>query len=969
MKKTVALMLALFMCVGIMLTSLVACNDSGDETGSGTSSAPTQETDPPVQDKPIEPGTNVSYTVKVQSQGGLAMGKMVLYLYNDGTPVEYLETDEFGTATISLPYGEKYYIVIRDNGLPEGYSNTAEKYSFGTKTHMDIVLTSKVIEDTDISDVTYTLGSVMHDFSVTTTEGTTFTLSEVLKTKKAVLINFWYAQCGPCVNEFPYMQDAYELHSEDIGIIALNHTDSEADIKAFKEEHGLTFDVALDTTGIGGMSGALPNWQGYPTTLVVDRYGVICLIEVGGLTSEKPFIAAFEHFSAENYQQKLLTHIGELTPVQKPNIPEEDIPTSEEYKEALGGSVDATYYPDKKEEYSWPFITAEKDGEVCIKASNSRKDSSFATLFIDVEMKAGEALALDWFASTEKGADILYVLVDDKDVLQISGDSNENEGDNKWKTCYPFVALEDGTYTVALLYMKDSGTDTGEDTVYLKNFRKITDLTQITTPTYIPRFCATDPDEYGIAYQNYSTVVYNEEDGYYHVGTANGPLVLVNLMGYTRFNEENTLNLMGYNGELVEGDVDYYEILVNYCNYSINSEMYGYCPVNEELRGLLIKAAQLTGSDEVADELEWLEACLYYDIYGTTEQLGDPIKGLANFSAFDAYLSTGDEVIKNEVNYNRAPIMPRGFKYKFTPTVSGAYRIQSFSEYEVNGWIFNEAGEIIKTYSNTERFNTEEELNNCDFYIYLEAGENYYIDIAFYDIYGIGSFYFTINYLGEDYKFFHAVADGPFSYIENEDGTQGAMTALGIDVVLGDDGYYYELRPDGSRGSKIYADFIYTTFGFTSQSITELIERGAFDFSKSENDQYVLTCIKNAQANGVTLEEYLESVWEDGTYEENYALYQVADVLNGKYHGEVLATVNGVLQKIPGTDRTEEIKQYLEDVIVSEDETNGCVAVTKELAELLQLLMDKFTFEGVENSWLKVCYYYENIDALSAANY
>jgi hypothetical protein len=44
------------------------------------------------------------------------------------------------------------------------------------------------------------------------------------------------------------------------------------------------------------------------------------------------------------------------------------------------------------------------------------------------------------------------------------------------------------------------------------------------------------------------------------------------------------------------------------------------------------------------------------------------------------------------------------------------------------------------------------------------------------------------------------------------------------------------------------------------------------------------------------------------------------------------------------------------------DETkleNGCMIVTVELAELLQMLMDKFIFKDVENSWIKLCYYYD----------
>ena len=33
------------------------------------------------------------------------------------------------------------------------------------------------------------------------------------------------------------------------------------------------------------------------------------------------------------------------------------------------------------------------------------------------------------------------------------------------------------------------------------------------------------------------------------------------------------------------------------------------------------------------------------------------------------------------------------------------------------------------------------------------------------------------------------------------------------------------------------------------------------------------------------------------------------------------------------------------------------------LAELLQTLMDKYTFAGVENSWAKLCYYYQHMGA------
>ena len=53
----------------------------------------------------------------------------------------------------------------------------------------------------------------------------------------------------------------------------------------------------------------------------------------------------------------------------------------------------------------------------------------------------------------------------------------------------------------------------------------------------------------------------------------------------------------------------------------------------------------------------------------------------------------------------------------------------------------------------------------------------------------------------------------------------------------------------------------------------------------------------------------------------------------------------------------------LDEVVAAINATTptGCVVVTKELAEILQKLMDKYTFENVDNSWIKLCYYYDHM--------
>ena len=92
---------------------------------------------------------------------------------------------------------------------------------------------------------------------------------------------------------------------------------------------------------------------------------------------------------------------------------------------------------------------------------------------------------------------------------------------------------------------------------------------------------------------------------------------------------------------------------------------------------------------------------------------------------------------------------------------------------------------------------------------------------------------------------------------------------------------------------------------------------------------------------------YLE-LWGD-SYAEWEEVYKLDEVLNEIYHG-------------PGADLTDDIQEYVSKMITnSAPELEGCVLVDAELAQLLQALMDKYTFEGVKNSWTKLCYYYKTI--------
>ena len=946
LKRFMSLMLALAMLVSVFAGCSETENPGGTTEPTGS----------------VSSGETGTYSVSVKTAGGMVLEGLTVYVYGDEALTdlkEYGEVDSKGKVTFELPKDGSYYIDLE--GVPGGY-DVKDYYTF-TGNAAVITLTSSLITDKSLSEAgSLKLGDVMYDFEVTTPAGEKIKLSDQLKDKDMVLINFFYTTCGPCVNEFPFMHEAYEMDKDDVAIIALDSFpgDNNDSVAAFQSTMGLTFPMATCPTPWFATFGT----QGYPTSIIVDRYGVICMIEVGGLTSIRPFTSMFEHFTGDDYQQKIIHSLDEIVTNVKPNV---EMPSSEEIGGVINsGDIQVTYHAEADNEYAWPFVITEKNGVPCIKSSNAMIEGSYSILYADVTLKAGQAIGFDYLVSSERGSDVMHVIVNEEGrsaekgtpIYTISGVDDKEA----WKSAYPWVADKDGTYEVALCYIKDDSTDEGEDTVYIKNMR-ICDVKDIDVDTYLPRQAATSED--GFEY-DYVDVFFNEKDGYYHVGSANGPLLLVNMTaGTTEFNEEKTLwNLIYDDGLKLDGQ-SMYDLMVNYFSYASNSSLPGYCTVNKELAVYLKAVADLVGFTD--DENEWLKMCKYYQAYGkNVKQLEDPIKGLATFSAYEAKL--GKNVSTNYFYYDTA-IIPRGKLAKFVPTRSGVYRITSRSESTqgVDGWIFNGNREELLTYEMDERlFNDSDEVSMV---FYMKAGEAYYIDIAFWDVYEAGYIYYDIEYIASELQHFRLASPGYFTY--DSDATGDAMYHLiagGIDVVLGSDGYYYEDLGNGKRGSKLYADFTGVTSLFSNPiatvtsydekgnpikddkgnivKIKGMIDMGGFDFSKTEEDLYVLGVMAKCNNDPDATRKYLKDLWGED-YDGNAKNYQLEDVLAGKYHGK-------------GEDLTDEISKYLSKMYSgSKKERVGCVEVDKELADILQKLMDKYTFADVDHSWTKLCYYYD----------
>lgn len=128
-----------------------------------------------------------------------------------------------------------------------------------------------------------TVGQPVPDFTLKTLDGGETSLSKFRG--QPVLINFWASWCPPCRMEMPDLVRAYETHKADgFVILAINLTfqDSIEGAQRFVDEFNMSFPVLLDETG--EVTTTMYRLYGLPTSVFVDRSGIITHIQIGPMT-------------------------------------------------------------------------------------------------------------------------------------------------------------------------------------------------------------------------------------------------------------------------------------------------------------------------------------------------------------------------------------------------------------------------------------------------------------------------------------------------------------------------------------------------------------------------------------------------------------------------------------------------------------------------------------------------------------
>ncbi len=275
----------------------------------------------------LEENTRISYEFRTLRNNGQILVAPVTIVVKDGTGKEVArsspETLTAGVFTAELL--PKEYTVTVEN-LPAGYSCGASFKVTPFDPYCNVYLTASLREGTPSGK--YKVGDVMCDFTVpaaNSTGGETLKLSDILKTKKMVLLNFWFVNCGYCKEEFPALQKAYTEYQNDVAVIAFNvpqtsynETGTMDEIKKFiKDTQGrnpFTFpfvqNAAVDLARyfVG---------NNYPTSVVIDREGVVREIFEGGRTLSD-FEKLFAKYTGEEY---IAAPVQTAAPVQAAILP------------------------------------------------------------------------------------------------------------------------------------------------------------------------------------------------------------------------------------------------------------------------------------------------------------------------------------------------------------------------------------------------------------------------------------------------------------------------------------------------------------------------------------------------------------------------------------------------------------------------------------------------------------------------
>ena len=156
-------------------------------------------------------------------------------------------------------------------------------------------------EDARSRDAAVPIGEILPGVTYTTIDGETFDTAEVLKEKKALLINFFRVSCPYCVEEFPLLNELAEEYGDQAAFLALDSDmyDIEENVREVRDQNSISFPVARELEWY--LSDMIP-YEGYPCTIILDKTGALVFYQDYVLKDRDALKEVFDTILAEDYE-------------------------------------------------------------------------------------------------------------------------------------------------------------------------------------------------------------------------------------------------------------------------------------------------------------------------------------------------------------------------------------------------------------------------------------------------------------------------------------------------------------------------------------------------------------------------------------------------------------------------------------------------------------------------------------------
>jgi peroxiredoxin len=102
---------------------------------------------------------------------------------------------------------------------------------------------------------------------------------------RVVVVNFWASWCGPCRDEASTLEDAWRRWSRrGAEFIGVDTRDSADDARAFVNDHGITYPIAVDAAGETADEYGV---RAMPQTFIISGSGMVVSQTVGPVSEAK----------------------------------------------------------------------------------------------------------------------------------------------------------------------------------------------------------------------------------------------------------------------------------------------------------------------------------------------------------------------------------------------------------------------------------------------------------------------------------------------------------------------------------------------------------------------------------------------------------------------------------------------------------------------------------------------------------